>query len=384
VSPDVVIVGGGLAAVRTAQALRDFRYEGNITLVSDEKQPPYDRPPLSKDYLLGRISESAVELLGQDELGALDLTVRLGDGAAGLDPDLRSVILASGTEIHYDKLVVATGARANRLAGTEDMTGVHYLRSLSDAQGLRRALVQRPRVAIVGGGFIGLEVAAVATQLGCSVTVFELATAPLRPIIGEVLGRFVQHWHEEHGVSFRCQTAVQAARGTDRLEEMVLSTGETVPVDLAVVGVGVRPNVEWLAGSGIELHRGVRTDADGHSSDPNVYAVGDARCRHEDGMCRPGGHWTAATEDATRAAIALAQSKLPNVPGQEGYFWSDQFGARMQFAGSLSGEPDLTITSGAMDDRAFVAVLGNPDRPTAVFAMNSPRQFMQTTLAMAG
>jgi 3-phenylpropionate/trans-cinnamate dioxygenase ferredoxin reductase component len=379
---DVVIVGGGLAAVRTAQGLRDLRFEGSILLISDERRLPYDRPPLSKDYLLGHATDDDICLLAADRLDELDVEIHLGRRAVRLHREERRVALAGDVDVEYAQLVVATGARANRLPALEGLDGVIYLRTARDAGALRDALGGRPRVGIVGGGFIGLEVASVARQLGCEVTVIEMAPAPLAVVLGTELGAFVQEWHEGQGVAFRCGSVVAGARGDGKLEELVLADGATVPADVAVVGVGVTPNVEWLAGSGLEVHRGVVCDTHGRTSDPAIFGVGDATCRHVEGQCRTSGHWTAATDHAGMVASLLVGESVDDSFAQEGYFWSDQFGSRLQFAGMVGAQPRLSVASGAMDDRAFVALLGEPDQATAVFAMNSPREFMRTSLAL--
>jgi 3-phenylpropionate/trans-cinnamate dioxygenase ferredoxin reductase subunit len=373
---DVVIVGGGLAAVRTAQTLRDLDYTGTIRLVSDEHRLPYDRPPLSKDFLLGEASEADIELLSEERLQELGVEVSLASAARRLDRDGRQVELDDGTGIGYGKLVIATGARANRIAALDGLAGVTYLRTAADSSVLREELARGPRVGIVGGGFIGLEVASVARRLGCEVTVIEMASAPLGPIVGDELGSFIQAWHEQQGVRFRCGTAITAGRGNGCVRELVLADGGTVAVDLAVVGVGVTPNVEWLQGSGLELHRGLVCDEQCRTSDPLIYAAGDVTCRHVGGQCRPCGHWTAASDHAGVVAAALTgEDDAASV--QEGYFWSDQFDARLQFVGSVPAQPSLTIASGGLEDHSFVALLGDPEATTGVFAMNSPREFIR-------
>jgi 3-phenylpropionate/trans-cinnamate dioxygenase ferredoxin reductase subunit len=379
---DVVIAGGGLAAVRTAQGLRDLSFEGTILLVSEEHEPPYDRPPLSKGYLLGQADDEKIRLLSQDRLAALNVELQLGTRAESIDRDARRVALSGGKTVEYGKLVVATGARPNRIAALDGFEGVIYLRTADDARALRDALAGRPRVGIVGGGFIGLEVASVARQLGCEVTVVELAVAPLAPVLGDELGRFVQEWHEEQGVAFRCGSALVGARGDERIEELVLADGSTLPVEVVVAGVGVKPNVSWLEDSGLEIHAGLVVDDQGRTSDPSVFGVGDATCRHVGGRCLPSGHWTAASEQASLVASALVGETLESFI-QEGYFWSDQFDARLQFAGTVGPEPKLTMASGEMGERAFVALLGDDaDEVTGVFAMNSPREFVRKSLTL--
>lgn len=380
---DVLIVGGGLAAVRTAQMLRDLKFTGSICIASAEDRLPYDRPPLSKQYLLGKASDSDIELLSGERIAELDLTVSLDRAARRLDRAEQLVSFDDGTTEGYGKLVIATGSRANRIAALDGLAEVNYLRTASDARQLREALLKRPHVGIVGGGFIGLEVASIARQLGCEVTVVEMASAPLAPIIGDELGRFIQAWHEEQGVSFRCGAAITAADGTERIERLSLADGSSLDVDCAVVGVGVSSNSEWLADSGLELHRGVVCDEQCRTSDPLIFAAGDVACRHIDGECRPCGHWTAASDHAGVVGAALIGDDGAAGIVQDGYFWSDQFDARLQFAGSVPAQAKLTVTSGELAERKFVVTLGESEaEPTAVFAMNSARDFMRTSAPM--
>ncbi len=374
---DVLIVGGGLGAARTARALRDLGFSGRIRLVSEEHEPPYDRPPLSKEMLLG--GEVGIGLLSEPEAAALDIEILLGRRAVGLQPHRRRVRMADGDALGYDALVIATGARPRRLAGLEHGPNVHYLRSAGDSRRLRGALLALPRVAVVGGGFIGLEVAAAARTLGCEVTVVEAAPAPLAPVIGPELGRIVQRWHEEHGVAFRCGAAVRSARG----DALALDDGSSAPAGVTVVGVGAQPCVEWLEPSGLRMHRGVVCDRDGRTSAAGVYAVGDAACRHEDGLCVAGEHWTAAAQQALRVAKAIVGSPDPGPAGDESYFWSDQFGSRLQFAGTAGPETRVTIESGDVASRAFVAFCRAGQAVTGVFAMNSPGPFVRARLALA-
>lgn len=377
----VLIAGGGLAGVRTAQGLRDHGFGGRVTILSAEGELPYDRPPLSKAFLLGQADDDAIRLLRSDAFAARGIELELSAPARALDRNSRAVELDDGRRLRYDTLVVATGARPRRLAGSADLQGVHYLRSAADARALRLALQAGARVVVVGGGFIGLEVAAAAATLGAHVTVVEALAAPLSAIVGTEIGTVVRAWHEEHGVAFECAASVQALLGAERVEEVQLADGARLGADVVVVGIGVQPNVEWLEGSGVELHRGAVSDPDGRTSAEAVWAVGDASCRHAGGTCVRSEHWTAANDHARRAAAAIVGAPAPDQPA-ETYFWSDQYDARLQFVGTPAPGSVAVIESGSVEVRTFVATYRDGDRPTAVFAMNSPREFLRARLML--
>jgi 3-phenylpropionate/trans-cinnamate dioxygenase ferredoxin reductase subunit len=374
----VAIAGGGLAAVRTAQSLRDLGHEDRIVVLCAENEVPYDRPPLSKDYLVGEASDEDIRLLNDGDLAALDVDLRLGTRATGLDLAAGTVHTEHDEDIEFDRLVVATGAAPVQLPAFGGFDNVVYLRDVADARRLREALGPKPRVGIVGGGFIGLEVASIATRLGCEVTVVEAAAEPLAPILGAEIGGWVRAWHEEHGVAFRCGSPVEEVDGVGRLERLVLDDGSVLEADLAVVGVGVRPAVGWLADSGLELHRGLVCDTTGAASDPRVFGVGDAICRHVEGDCRLSGHWTAAGESARIAAAAmLGQSARPAV--DDGYFWSDQFDKRLQFSGTIPSRHELDLVHGSVDERQFVVRCSSNGELRAVLALDSPREFVRNS-----
>jgi 3-phenylpropionate/trans-cinnamate dioxygenase ferredoxin reductase subunit len=379
---EIVIAGGGLGAVRTAQALRDLGHKERLVLVSREHEPPYDRPPLSKDFLLGRAGDDDIRLLAEERYAELDVELKLGHGAVALDPGQRTLTLDGGEQLSYDALVVATGSEPIRIAALEGLGGVHYLRTAEDSRALRTELREGVRVGIVGAGFIGLEIAGVARTLGCEVTVVEGLPAPLAAVVGPELGGIVQELHEGHGVAFRCGTMLAGARGDGRVSALELADGSSLDVDVVVVGVGVRPGVEWLRGSGLELHHGVVCDRNGRTSDPHVVGVGDAICVHHEGMCTPVGHWTATGDQAMRAAETLLGQADAEPAGDDGYFWSDQFDVRIQFSGRVPEAATVAIESGEVGERKFVAICRDGEQPTAVFAMNSPRDFIRSTIAL--
>jgi 3-phenylpropionate/trans-cinnamate dioxygenase ferredoxin reductase component len=378
----IVIAGGGLAAVRTAQALRDLQYPGPITLLSAEDTLPYDRPPLSKAYLIGKLSDAQIRLLPAEKLSELNIDTQLSRRVVALDRVARRVTVEDGSAVDYGRLVVATGARPVRLPQLEGMNNVHVLREAQDARRLRESLAPGTRMGIVGAGFIGLEIAATALGAGCDVTLIELSAAPLAPILGAELGACIQRWHERKGIRFHCGTGIASVRGDGRVQALALGNGALVEVDQVVVGVGQVPNVEWLAGSGLTIHRGLVCDVHGRTEDPSVFGVGDVVCTRVGESFHPTRQWTAVTEQARRAAYALRGKTVPTPVIEDNYFWSDQHGLKLQFAGQVPADPRLVWLSGGPDAERFAVLLCTSAEVTAVFSLGCPREFLQHSMPL--
>jgi 3-phenylpropionate/trans-cinnamate dioxygenase ferredoxin reductase subunit len=377
---DVVVVGGGVAAVRVAQGLRDLGYEGRIRLASDEHELPYDRPPLSKAFLLGETDAEAIRLLDAGEAEALGVELLLGRRAVAVDTDAACLTLDDGEVLRYGALVIATGARPRELPAVAAHPDVHRLRTLDDARRLRAALVPGRSIALLGGGFVGLEVAAAARAADCSVTVVELAPRPLAPVIGGELGGVVQAWHEDHGVVFHCGTVACVVDPDDG--SLVLDDGSVIAADSVVVGVGMLRELAWLHLAGIDVHRGVVCDADGRTSALGVYAAGDVACRHANARCLAAGHWTSANEQALRVAAAIVGRSDERPISSDGYFWSDQYGVRLQFAGWAGDGVTISVESGTYAKRRLVAYCRNDAGVTGVFALNDPRGFVRARVGL--
>ncbi|BBC29854.1 Pyridine nucleotide-disulfide oxidoreductase [Streptomyces graminofaciens] len=370
------MVGASLAGLSAARSLRKQGYDGRLVVIGDEPHRPYDRPPLSKEFLAGEVGEADLVL----ETDGEDLRAEwlLGTRATGLDARERAVRLADGREIRADGFVIATGAAARRLPGSDGLAGVHVLRTLDDALALRDELARGGRLVVIGGGFIGAEVASTAYALGLDVTVIEAAPTPLAGPLGADMGTIVSGLHTDHGVRLLCGVGVKGLSGESRVDAVLLEDGRTIPADIVVVGVGARPCVEWLEGSGVTLDNGVKCGADGRSSLAGVVAVGDCANWYDPraGAHRRVEHWTGALE---RPAVAVAtllaggavESGVPRPP----YFWSDQYGVKIQFAGHSVGADSVTIEEGAADDRNVLAVYRRAGEPVAVLGMNQPRLF---------
>ncbi|MEV4357910.1 FAD-dependent oxidoreductase [Nonomuraea sp. NPDC049625] len=379
--PHVVIAGGGLAAVRTAQALRDLGHRGRVTLVSEESDEPYDRPPLSKECLLGTRGADDIRLAAPDEYARQDIRLVLGRAVVGLNLCTRTLTLTDGGEIGYDRLVVATGARPRRLPSLPDSGRVHYLRTAADSRRLAGALTDGARVAVIGAGFVGLEVACAARMRGCRVTVVEAAAQPMAPIIGAGPAAWLRRRHSERGLEFRCGTTVDESEERPDALVLFLGDGTVVETDVVVVGVGIVRDTAWLADAGLETHHGLVCDETGRTSAADVFGAGDVVCRHTAGQCRPIGHWTAASDSAAKVAAALL-GVPPAGLDEDGFFWSDQADLRLQFAGAASPTATATVVSGDFDSGRFVVHYTDGDRLTGVFAANAPRDFLRGRLAL--
>lgn len=374
------MVGASLAGLSAARSLRRQGYDGRLVVIGDELHRPYDRPPLSKEFLAGTLGEADLALESDDE----DLRAEwlLGARAVALQVDgaERVLTLDDGREVRADGVVLATGAVARNLPGTDGLAGVHTLRTLDDARALRDELALGGRLVVIGGGFIGAEVASTAYALGLDVTVIEAAPTPLAGPLGETMGGIVSALHEAHGVRLLCGVGVKGLSGEARVDAVLLEDGRTVPADTVVVGVGARPCVDWLEGSGVELDNGVKCGADGRTGLAGVVAVGDCANWYDPraGSHRRVEHWTGARErpDAAVAALLSWGAAEPGVP-RPPYFWSDQYGVKIQFAGHAAGADSVTVEEGAPGDRSFLAVYRCAGQPVAVLAMDQPRLFMR-------
>ncbi|CAL9620890.1 NAD(P)/FAD-dependent oxidoreductase [Streptomyces albus] len=396
----IAVIGASLAGLHAALALREHGYDGRLVIVGEEHHRPYDRPPLSKEFLTGALTAERLRLADAEEIADLDADWLLGTRAEGLDPPTRTVTLSNGRTLAADGVVLATGAAPRTLPG-EPLDGVHTLRTLDDAVALREHLGRgQVRVVVIGAGFIGAEVASSCATLGHNVTVVEAAEQPLLPQLGARMAAFCADLHTDHGVTLLTGTGVTAlhparrprgtpvcaAAGTEegrrRIGWVELSDGRFLPADVVVVGIGVRPATDWLAGSGIPLDDGVVCDAGGMTAVPGVVAVGD--------VARSAGHraehWTSAMETAAVAARNLLAGTTVETYSGLPYFWSDQYGIRLQLAGRRGSGDTVRVVEGSPEDRSFLAVYEREGTTTAVLAANRPRPFLRARreLARAG
>lgn len=326
----VLVVGAGLGGVRTVEGLRSAGYEGRISLVGGEEHLPYDRPPLSKQFLAGTWDRERIDLTAEEKLSDLGVRTHLGLRAVALRPG--EVELADGSTLHADAIVLAPGVTSRTLAGQPD--SAHMLRDVGESLALRATLDKGGSLLVVGAGFIGAEVASTAHDRGIDVTVVEAAPVPMARVLGPEVGALAGRLISESGVTLCCGSAITSLSG----DGATLEDGTTISADAVVVGVGGQLDLDWLAGTGLDLAGGIPCDEHGRVQDlDGVWAVGDAaawvdprygdRTRHE--------HWTSATDQATAVARDIAGAEPP--PATVPYFWSDQFGLKIQ----LIGRPDV-------------------------------------------
>ncbi|MET0237540.1 MAG: FAD-dependent oxidoreductase [Kibdelosporangium sp.] len=371
----ITVVGASLAGLSAARALRTQEFAGRIIVVGSEPHEPYDRPPLSKEFLQGTLDDIALST-PDDKL--LDIDWRLGCTAAALDTSNRAVVLDNGEQIVTDGVVLATGARARRLSGPA-LSGVYTLRTLDDAVALRSALELGGSLVVIGAGFIGAEVASTARQLGLEVTVVETLPTPMAGPFGVQMGAACALLHARNGVRLITGVAVSELVGTARVRAVRLADGREVPADVVVAGIGAIPNVQWLAGSGVAVDGGVVTDARCKTTVPSVVAVGDCASSFNDhaGAVIRLEHWTNALQQPkVAAATLLGRTSVHAARFSVPYFWSDQYGSRLQFAGHRRDGDEVEIIEGSVES-SFVAVYRRATRPVAVLAMDSARTFGQ-------
>jgi 3-phenylpropionate/trans-cinnamate dioxygenase ferredoxin reductase subunit len=383
-SSTIAIAGASLAGLRAAEALRAEGHTGAIVMIGAEHHLPYDRPPLSKQFLAGKWGLDRVQLRPPERIAALDLDLRLGRRAQTLDVEGHSLELDDGSTVRFDGLVLATGSHPRPLPGAPPLDGVHTLRTLEDSISLGMA-VSGPgvRLAVVGAGFIGSEVAATCRGLGADVTVVEALPQPLARVLGVEMGAACGALHVDHDVELLTGVGVSRLRsheggGSPGVSGVELDDGRVVDADVVVIGIGVVPTTAWLVDSGLELSDGVVADATLHAADDVVVAGDVARWFDEgvDAHIRIE-HWTNAAEQGVAAARSLlagrrhAAAYVP-VP----YFWSDQYDVKIQVIGHPDPDDDVVVVDGSVQERRFVALYGRAGRFTAALGFSRPRQLM--------
>jgi 3-phenylpropionate/trans-cinnamate dioxygenase ferredoxin reductase subunit len=344
-----VIVGGGLAGAKAAEALRARGFDGQLTLIGEETHLPYERPPLSKDYLAGKTSLDSVFVHDAHWYAEHGVDLRLGVAATAIDRAGRQVALADGSAVGYDKLLLATGASPRRLAHAD---GVHYLRTISDCERIRDILATASHLAVIGGGWIGLEVTAAARQAGLRVTVLETLELPLLRVLGGEMARVFADLHTAHGVDLRLGVSIREIDGRG----VRLADGTEIEADAVVAGIGAIPNTQLAERAGLEVRDGVVTNASLTTSDPDIFAAGDvARAFHPLlGRHLRVEHWANALNSPATAAAAMLgeQATYQELP----YFYTDQYDLGMEYVGHVGPDGyDRLVVRGDVTAREFIA-----------------------------
>lgn len=369
----IVIVGGGLAGQRCAETLRRAGYDGKLKIVCAEPHPPYDRPPLSKEVLAGTRGMASLAYKPSTWYEQQGIDLLLGVRASRLRPGEGRIDLSDGGLLPYDRLLIACGGRPRGLALLAGYENVSLLRTAEDAASLRRALSGGTRLAILGAGFIGQEVASTARSLGADVTLIEAGVAPLEPLLGHQLGLWFTRLHESEGVRVLTGRTVARVEGGQRVRALRLSDDRVVETDHVVVGVGSNPDTGWLKGSGLDAARGVPVDQHGESAIPGVFAAGDAAATYDPLLaCHvPGSHWEAAARQGSRAARLMLG--LDPGPAPQTSFWTDQYGLRIQYLGHAR-LADRVVIDGDLSGRSFNATFTRAGRAVATLLVNRPRE----------
>jgi len=374
----IVIVGAGHAAGQVVASLRQKKHGGQIVLFGDEEHYPYQRPPLSKKFLAGELSAERLYVKPPAFYDHPDIDVRLSTRIAAINTSGKTVTDSAGRVTEYDRLVIATGARVRKLnlQGAE-LPGVCYLRNIQDVKAVQARMQKHARLVIIGGGYIGLEVAAVAAGAGLQVSVVEMAERVMSRVVAEPVSSFYEAEHRRHGVDLRLATGLSGFSGRESIEQVDLADGTAIDADLVLIGIGVVPNVELAESAGIHVDNGIRVDERCRTSVEDVYAVGDCTNHPNKLLGRQ------LRLESVHNALEQAKTAASNICGdaleyaQVPWFWSDQYDLKLQIAGISDGY-DQTVIRGDTDSRSFSCLYLKEGRLIAIDSINAPRDFMQS------
>jgi 3-phenylpropionate/trans-cinnamate dioxygenase ferredoxin reductase subunit len=373
----VVIVGAGHGAGQVAASLRQKKYAKPVTMIGEEAWLPYQRPPLSKKYLAGEMPAERLYFKPESFYEAQDVTARLGTRVTAIDREAGHVVTDGGDEVAYDHLVLATGSRARTInVPGVHLDGIHYLRSIDDVDGIRSGFAEGREIAIVGAGYIGLEVAAVAAMAGMKVTVIEMAERVMSRVVSVEISEFYQRIHREHGVDIRLSATLDGFSGDGYVDSVLLGDGERLTTDLVVVGIGILPNVELAEACGLPVEDGIVVDDHCRTIDPNIYAIGD--CTHHPNPLLG----RQLRLESVHNALEQAKTAAGNICGEDlsyaqiPWFWSDQYDLKLQIAGLAQGYDDVVLR-GDPDDNAFACLYLREGQLIAIDAINRPKDFIQ-------
>jgi len=380
----IVIVGAGQAACQAIASLRQMKYEGAITLIGDEKYLPYQRPPLSKSFLKGEVDPDALLLRPVDFYEKTACKVRLGLPAAFIDRSSQAVVLASGESVKYETLILATGARARTYPGLDDSvaTRVHYLRSYGHGKTLAEHMANAAKVAVIGAGYVGMEVAASARQLGLEPTIYESSSRVMQRSVGSLFSSWIQNIHAAHAVQIRLGVAITDIEHDSPTGLFSVSTkqGAKQDFDLVLIGIGAQANIELAAEAGLECSRGIVVDARCATSDPRIFAIGD--CSEQDHPIYGPGFCLESVQNAIDQAKCAAAAIVggPQPPSTVPWFWSDQYGHRIQVAGIAADYDEQIVREGKNENAPFCSRAVwylRQGRVIAIETLDAPEEFMR-------
>ena len=379
----VVIAGAGHAAGQVIASLKQHKFDGQIVLVGKEPHLPYQRPPLSKKYLSGELEADRLHVKPESFYDDPAIELRLDTPIEAIDRDAKCLKIEDGDDIGYDKLVIATGSRVRRLpVEGADLIGVHYLRSIEDVDAIREDMDAGKKAVIIGAGYIGLEVAAVARTAGLNVIVIEMADRVMSRVVSPETSDFYQIEHTEKGVRFRLSTGVSSIDGKRRVKSVTTSEGEEIPADLVIIGVGIQPNTELATGAGLDVDNGIVVDEHCRTSDPDIFAAGDC-------TAHPNAIYDRRLRlESVHNAVEQAKTAAANICGKDltyeqvPWFWSDQYDLKLQIAGLSEGYDDVVIR-GNPAERSFSCLYLRDRRLIAVDAINAPKDFVQSKQLIA-
>ena len=382
-SERVVIAGAGHAAGQLVTSLRQHKFEGQIVLVGDEPYLPYQRPPLSKKFLAGEMPAERLYVKPASFYEDANIELHLDTRVTAIDRAAKHLETDAGEPLAYDRLVLALGASVRRLPiEGAALSGVHYLRSIADVEGIRGGLEDGHRLVVIGAGYIGLEVAAVARQAGLEVTVIEMADRVMSRVVSPEISDFYQIQHTEQGVRFRLSTGVDALTGKKRVKSVTTSDGEDIPADLVVIGVGIVPNTRLATDAGLPVDNGIVVDDHCRTEDPDIFAVGDCTI-HPNAI-----YGRQLRLESVHNALEQAKTAAANICGKDTaysqvpWFWSDQYDLKLQIAGLSEGYDDVAIR-GNPAERSFSCLYLRDGCLIACDAINAPRDFVQSKQLIA-
>jgi 3-phenylpropionate/trans-cinnamate dioxygenase ferredoxin reductase component len=378
----VVIVGAGEAGGQTAISLRQGGYENPITVIGDEPYIPYERPALSKQFLAGELEQERLYLRAEEFYAERNISIRLNEHVTAIAPG-HSVTLRDGTSIAAQSIVLATGGRVRPMpVDGADLQGIHYLRTIDDVLGFRDTLGPDINLAIVGGGYIGLEVAAVASKLGCNVTVLEMGDRVLNRVVAPVVSEFYTRVHREEGVDIRTGVTVSGFEGETRVEHVLCSDGSKLKADVVIIGIGIIPNIELAESADLKIDNGILVDAFTRTSVDKVYAVGDCTNHPNDLLGRR------LRLESVQNALSQGKTAANTILGKEApyaevpWFWSDQYDIKLQMTG-INDPDDQVVVRGDATTRSFSVCYLRNGILVAVNALSRPKDFLQAKKAIA-